>query len=67
MKTDIEAHRHQCEVRMLIAARSDEARGEAWVDAYLAHPRVAGRAAALKADMKDQLNKGSDGCWGLWL
>lgn len=66
-RTEIETHRHQCEVRMLIAAHSDEARGEAWVSAYLAHPRVAGRTAALKADMKDQQNKGSNGCEGLWL
>lgn len=65
--TTTETHRHQCEVRMLIAARSDEARGEAWCSDYLTHPRVAGRAAVLKADMNDQLNKGHDGTEGLWL
>lgn len=63
----IEKERHQCEVRMLIAAHADELRGEAWVSAYLAHPRVAGRAAALSADMNDQLSKGHDGSAGLWL
>ena len=52
---------------MLIAARSDDARGEAWVSAYLTHQRVAARAAALKADMQDQLNKGHNGSEGLWL
>ena len=66
-RAGIETHRHQCEVRMLIALRTDPARGQAWVDAYLAHPRVAGRKAALSADMQDQLNKGHDGREGLWL
>lgn len=63
----VETHRHQCEVRMLIAAHSEADRGVAWVKAYLAHPRVAGRAAALNTDMKDQLSKGHDGREGLWL
>ena len=62
-----ERHRHQCEVRMLIAARTDERRGEELVCAYLAHPRVAGRKVALTYDMQDQMNKGHDGREGLWL
>lgn len=66
-RAGIETERHQCEVRMLIAMRADSSRGQAWVDAYLAHPRVAGRKAALSADMQDQLNKGHDGREGLWL
>lgn len=64
----MEKFRHQCEVRMLIAAQSDVARdGEAWVAAYLANPRVAGRTAALSADMQDQIDNGNDGREGLWL
>lgn len=66
-RAGIETHRHQCEVRMLIAMRTDSSRGQAWVDAYLAHPRLAGRKAALSADMQDQLNKGHDGREGLRL
>ena len=66
-RAGIETHRHQCEVRMLIAASAEPSRGQAWVVAYLAHPRVAGRTAALSADMQDQLNKGHDGREGLWL
>ena len=63
----IETHRHRGEVRMLIASSAEPSRGQAWVDAYLAHPRVSGRAPALASDMRDQLNKGHDGQEGLWL
>ena len=63
----IETHRHRCEVRMSIAAHEEPGRGDAWVAAYLDHPRVAARGAALRADMQDQMNKGHDGTEGLWL
>ena len=67
MTLDTETHRHQCEVRELIRARRDRARGEERVRAYLRDPRVAGRRAALVRDIKDQLDKGGDGREGTWL
>ena len=60
-------YRHQCEVRMLIAARRDRRRGEEWVRGYIRDPKVSGRRAALVRDIKDQLDKGHDGREGVWL
>ena len=67
MTLDTETHRHQCEVRELIRARRDQARGEEWVRSFLRDPKVAGRRAALVRDIKDQLDKGSTGREGVWL
>ncbi|MGX5661589.1 hypothetical protein [Diaphorobacter nitroreducens] len=67
MTLDTATHRHQCEVRELIRARRDQARGEEWVRSFLRDPKVAGRRAALVRDIKDQLDKGNDGREGVWL
>lgn len=67
MTAEIEQHRHCCEVRMLIRARSEPARGQEWVREFLRHPKVAGRRAALVRDIKDQLDKGNNGEAGKWL
>lgn len=60
-------HRHECEVRALIAANRDRARGREWVQDYLAHPAVAGRREQLRADLNDQIAKGNRGGEGEWL
>lgn len=67
MTTGLEQQRHRCEVRTLIRARSEQGRGQEWVREYLRDPKVAGRRAALVRDIKDQLEKGSDGAEGVWL
>lgn len=64
-RTDTETHRHRCEVRTLI--RFSANKGRAWVRDYLADKRVAGRAAALRADLNDQTKKGNTGEHGQWL
>lgn len=60
-------HRHQCEVRFLLAASREDARGGEWVDAYLKHPKVAGRSAVLARDFQEQQARGNDGRYGLWI
>lgn len=67
MITDSTTHRHRCEVRELLRANLDSARGNAWVREYLNDPKVRGRRAALIRDIKDQLDKGNDGSGGVWL
>ena len=60
-------YRHQCEVRYLLAASREEARGPKYVQDYLDHPKVQGRRAALERDVKQQEALGNDGLNGLWL
>lgn len=60
-------YRHQCEVRFLLAASSEEGRGPKYVQDYLNHPKVQGRRAALERDVKQQEALGNDGLNGLWL
>lgn len=67
MTADLDLQRHQCEVRTLLRARSEHGRGQGWVRDYLNDPKVRGRRAALIRDIKDQLDKGSDGREGVWL
>lgn len=67
MTADLDLQRHQCEVRTLIRARAEPGRGQEWVREYLNDPKVRGRRAALIRDIKDQLDKGSDGKEGVWL
>ena len=62
---DTETHRHRCEVRTLLRASANK--GRAWVRDYLADKRVAGRAAALRADLNEQIAKGNTGEHGTWL
>ncbi|MET3514339.1 hypothetical protein ABIC63_002111 [Pseudacidovorax sp. 1753] len=59
--------RHRCEVRMLIAANRDRARGREWVQNYLDSPAVNGRREQLRADLNDQIAKGNRGGEGEWL
>ena len=47
--------------------RASANKGSAWVRDYLADKRVAGRAAALRADLNDQTKKGNTGEHGQWL
>lgn len=65
MLSTMETHRHRCEVRTLL--RFSVNKGKAWVRDYLADKRVAGRAAALRADLNDQSAKGNTGEHGQWL
>lgn len=65
--TDQQDHRHQCEVRYLIAASRDPQCGRAWVVAYLGHPKVRGRADQLRQDINDQRAEGNTGEAGTWL
>ncbi|MFG5777692.1 hypothetical protein ACFIQF_11520 [Comamonas sp. J-3] len=70
MTTDREQsdrYRHQCEVRYLLAASREEARGQKYVHDYLNHPKVQGRRAALERDVKLQGDLGNDGRHGQWL
>ena len=60
-----ETERHRCEVRTLLRASTNK--GRAWVRDYLADKRVAGRAAALRADLNEQIAKGYTGEHGTWL
>lgn len=60
-------HRHQCEVRMLIAATRDAKRGRSWVRDYLDAPKVAGRREQLRADLNEQIQRGNTGGAGQWL
>jgi len=60
-----ETERHRCEVRTLL--RFSVNKGEAWVRDYLADKRVAGRAAALRADLNEQMARGNTGEHGQWL
>ena len=62
---ELEIERHRCEVRTLLRASANK--GRAWVRDYLADKRVAGRAAALRADLNDQIAKGNTGEHGTWL
>ena len=59
-----EEQRHRCEVRELIRAAQEK--GRAWVRAYLGDKRVDGRAAALRADLNEQLSRGNTGEDGEW-
>ncbi|MBO9680939.1 MAG: hypothetical protein J7556_22155 [Acidovorax sp.] len=61
------AHRHRCEVRMLLRANQDPARGNGWVRGYLNDARVSGRRAALLCDLKAQQARGNTGEEGAWL
>lgn len=63
---ELEIERHRCEVRTLIRAASDPVKGRAWVREYLADKRVAGRAAALRADLNEQMARGNLGQAGEW-
>ena len=65
MLSTMETHRHRCEVRTLLRASANK--GRAWVRDYLADKRVAGRAAALRADLNEQIAKGNTGEHGQWL
>lgn len=65
IQSETEKHRHRCEVRTLL--RFSVNKGEAWVRDYLADKRVAGRAAALRADLNEQMAKGNTGEEGVWL
>lgn len=65
--TDAMLERHRCEVRLLIAANRDRARGREWVQDYLAHPAVAGRREQLRQDLNGQIAKGNKGGEGEWL
>lgn len=58
--------RHRCEVRMLLAAHYDRARGRDWVQNYLDAPAVAGRSEQLRQDLNNQIAKGSRGGEGEW-
>lgn len=60
-----ERYRHECEVRCLLRAATNK--GRAWVRDYLADKRVAGRAAALRADLNEQMARGNTGEEGAWL
>ena len=60
-----ETERHRCEVRTRI--RFSVNKGRAWVRDYLADKRVAGRAAALRADLNEQMARGNTGEEGVWL
>ena len=60
-----ETERHRCEVRTLLRAAANK--GRAYVRDYLADKRVAGRAAALRADLNEQTAKGNTGEHGTWL
>lgn len=62
---ELEIERHRCEVRTLLRASANK--GRAWVRDYLADKRVAGRAAALRADLNDQMARGNTGEFGQWL
>lgn len=62
---ELEIERHRCEVRTLI--RFSANKGRAWVRDYLADKRVAGRAAALRADLNEQMARGNTGEEGVWL
>jgi hypothetical protein len=64
-RAQTETERHRCEVRTLLRASANK--GRAWVRDYLADKRVAGRAAALRADLNDQIAKGNTGEHGTWL
>ena len=66
-RTQSNLYRHQCEVRFLLEAGHDQARGEKWVRDYLNHPKVAGRTAVLTRDVEQQKALGNDGRHGLWL
>lgn len=63
---ELEIERHRCEVRALIQAAADPYKGRAWVRGYLADKRVAGRAAALRADLNEQMARGNLGQAGEW-
>ncbi len=60
-----ETERHRCEVRTLLRAAANK--GRAYVRDYLADKRVAGRAAALRADLNEQTDRGNTGEHGQWL
>lgn len=55
----LQVQRHRAEVTTLIRMRRE--RGADWLSAWLADPRVAGRAPALKADIKAQWELGNKG------
>lgn len=55
----LQVQRHRAEVTTLIRMRND--RGAKWLAGWLADPKVAGRAAALKADIQKQWEKGNRG------
>ena len=63
----LEEQRHRCEVRELIRAAKDPQHGRAWVRAYLGHEAVAGRRERLRADLNEQIRRGSSGKEGEWL
>ena len=60
-----EEHRHRCEVRWLIRAAQEN--GRAWVRAYLGDKRVEGRRERLRADLNEQIRRGSKGGDGEWM
>ena len=57
-------HRHRREVRYLIHCVTEK--GRHWVNEYLNHKNVAGRAPALKADINTQRRLGNTGKHGEW-
>lgn len=67
MSVEHDTYRHQCEVRTLLRAARDPAKGRAWVDEYLTSTSVKGRAAQLRADLNEQRSKGNHGEPGTWL
>ena len=66
-REQLEQERHRCEVRYLLTASREEARGQEYVTGYLNHPKVAGRRATLERDVKEQAARGNDGTHGVWL
>ncbi len=63
-RDEMERHRHECEVRMLLC-QADK-RGREWVRQYLDDKRVAGRQASLRADLNEQIKRGNRGQEGEW-